>query len=163
MNYTAQQHNSARELFYKHADHQAEQFDSVMSLMPDLDGLSLLDVGCGYGDLVPRLPLTVMYTGIDLNPKVIERAKATDPNRHHKYRVSSRITPHDVIVAVASLASEYVPPQVLMERMWRSARKAVVFTTFQGHASMETVVRWCPKPPDVFLAGSDFFAGALYK
>jgi len=161
--YTQTQHDQARELHYKHADHQGEHFDVVMSLMPDLDGLSVLDVGCGYGDLVGRLPSTVRYTGIDANPRAIERARATDPNPKHKYRVSTRIIGADVIVAVASIADDLVPAPVMLERMWRSCRKATIFTVYHGYAPMEVVQRWCPKPPDVILASSDFIAGALYK
>ena len=164
MTFTQEQHDRARQLFYHHAEHQAEQFDAVMALLPDdLGDASVLDVGCGYGDLVGRFPATIKYTGIDLNPVAIRRAKESDPNPNHKYRVSSRIVPADYIIAVASIASEYVPPDVLLARMWRSARKAVVFTTYQGHASMGTVVGWCPQRPDVILASGDFFAGALYK
>lgn len=164
MTFSVEQDNRAKQLFYRHAQHQADQFDAVMSLITfPLDGLSILDVGCGYGDLVERLPNTVKYTGIDLNPDAIRRARDSDPDPKHKYRVSSRIVKADVIIAVAAIASEFVPPKVLLERMWKAAGKALVFTTFAGHAPMETVVGWCPERPNVVVASGDFFAVGMYK
>jgi len=50
----------------------------VLSEIADLDGKTLLDVGCGFGDLwgyfVEKNILLSGYTGIDINPQVLAEA-----------------------------------------------------------------------------------------
>lgn len=49
----------------------------------DLDGCSVLDVGCGFGDLYGYLQakgMNVDYTGIDLNPAFIKIARKVYPD-----------------------------------------------------------------------------------
>lgn len=55
----------------------------VLTSIGDLDNCSLLDVGCGFGDLHGYLAgreINVDYTGIDLNPEFIRIAKDTYPD-----------------------------------------------------------------------------------
>lgn len=42
---------------------------------------SLLDVGCGAGDLCERIPSHVEYTGVDEEPQMIHFASIRHPNR----------------------------------------------------------------------------------
>ena len=54
----------------------------VIAEVGDLAGRSLLDVGCGFADLAPYLVErfeNVAYTGIDLSPRMIERARELRP------------------------------------------------------------------------------------
>jgi len=47
-----------------------------------LDGSSVLDVGCGFGDLfnfLRNLGINVNYTGIDINPDIIKLAREKNP------------------------------------------------------------------------------------
>ena len=56
---------------------------TVLTSIGDLDGSSILDVGCGFADLCGFLRdrgISVDYTGIDLNPEFIETAKALYPD-----------------------------------------------------------------------------------
>ncbi len=46
-------------------------------------GDSVLDLGCGAGDILPHLPEGVRYTGIDINPSYIESAAARFGARGH--------------------------------------------------------------------------------
>ncbi|CAJ38262.1 class I SAM-dependent methyltransferase [Methanocella arvoryzae] len=55
---------------------------TALSEIGGLDGCSILDVGCGFGDLYGFLVgrgLKVDYTGIDINPKFIEIARREYP------------------------------------------------------------------------------------
>ena len=59
------------------AQSQHARFDVLVNHVP-LAGKSLLDVGCGVGDLLAMLQqrgLNVRYTGVDLSAKIIEAAR----------------------------------------------------------------------------------------
>lgn len=54
-----------------------------------LNGSSILDVGCGFGDLYGYLRkknLRVKYTGVDISPKLIEKAKQLYPGANFKVK-----------------------------------------------------------------------------
>lgn len=65
------------------ADAQAQRLRfEVLASSVDLAGKSLLDVGCGLGDLHSFLPergLKVDYTGVDISEKMIQRARQVHP------------------------------------------------------------------------------------
>ncbi len=53
-------------------------FDIIKSVIPDLKGARILDVGCGHGGLVRSLLMErALAFGIDPQPAVIERAAAS--------------------------------------------------------------------------------------
>ena len=57
---------------------QRMRFDMLLSAV-DLDGMELLDVGCGTGNLLEHIiskGINVEYTGVDLLDKMIDRAKS---------------------------------------------------------------------------------------
>ena len=54
----------------------------VMTSIADLNGSSILDVGCGFGDLYGHLTgrdIKVDYTGVDINPDLIKVAREVYP------------------------------------------------------------------------------------
>lgn len=56
---------------------------TALSEIGNLDGCSILDVGCGFGDFYGFLVnrgITVDYTGVDINPQFIEIAKNAYPD-----------------------------------------------------------------------------------
>jgi SAM-dependent methyltransferase len=60
---------------------QPGRFD-VLAGIGDLEGCSVLDVGCGFGDFygyLCRRGIHVDYTGLDLNPGFVEIAKGRHP------------------------------------------------------------------------------------
>jgi SAM-dependent methyltransferase len=55
---------------------------SVLAQMADLQGASILDVGCGFGDFHSYLEgkgIAVRYAGLDLQPAFIEEARKRHP------------------------------------------------------------------------------------
>lgn len=55
----------------------------VLSEIGDLDNCSILDVGCGFGDLygfLVNIGLNAKYTGYDINPNLIKIAKEKHPS-----------------------------------------------------------------------------------
>ena len=60
---------------------------SALTSIGELNKCSVLDVGCGFGDLYKFLKLkkdTVKYTGLELNPKLIEIGKRQYPKANLK-------------------------------------------------------------------------------
>ncbi len=56
---------------------------TILSEIGDLNNHSILDVGCGFGNLYDFLKnknLSFSYKGIDINPKIISLAKEKHPN-----------------------------------------------------------------------------------
>lgn len=90
------------------------EIPALLSMMPDLKGKRVLDLGCGYGEhcklFVDRGAKRVL--GIDISQKMLEIAKAENSDPKIEYRnlpmenVSSISEAFDV--AVSSLALHYV-------------------------------------------------------
>lgn len=55
------------------------------------DDAIILDIGCGNGRLVEVLPKSVMYTGIDVSDKLLDKAKELYPDRKNDFKVFSGV------------------------------------------------------------------------
>ncbi len=60
---------------------QITRFEAVLQTVGSLDGKSILDIGCGFGDLLLFLLIKGVnfrrYIGLDINPDLVEVAKTT--------------------------------------------------------------------------------------
>lgn len=103
----------------------------------DLEGASVLDVGCGLGDFYGYLVdhyENVEYTGIDINPRYIERARQLYPDA--KFEVADFEEyiggPFDYVVASGVFAVKIPDYKEVyfkqIEKMFKIARKGIVFT-----------------------------------
>lgn len=74
-------HGAGARVGQQSAEGQRFRFEKLVEV-GDLAGATVLDVGCNLGDLfaflAQRFP-TVRYTGIDIVPELIERARAAHP------------------------------------------------------------------------------------
>jgi SAM-dependent methyltransferase len=75
-----------RGLGFRNRSSQEKRFEALLEL-GDLDGASLLDVGCGFGDLLAYLNergIAPEYTGLDICEPMIERCRERfDPRQAH--------------------------------------------------------------------------------
>lgn len=74
--------NSDNVLAWENKEAQFKRFQVLIDHV-DINGKKLLDIGCGFGDLLclfKEKNIKVVYTGVDLVPKIIEKAKILHPN-----------------------------------------------------------------------------------
>lgn len=93
--------------------------------------VTLLDVGCGIGFDCPRLrEMGFDYTGIDLTPEMLTRARERNPDaRFEQGDVTKRlpfpdesfdlVVSHDVLIHIDDFTAA-------LDELWRVARKAVI-------------------------------------
>ncbi len=117
--------SSRARLFYRDREHQAAQLTAAITHAGPLEGKSVLDVGCGYGDLIPYLP-PCDYYGIDIDELVLEEARRRWPD--HEFAVTDEPRESDVVIAVAALQHSLSPRKTL--ESWKSAaRERLVVVT----------------------------------
>ncbi len=68
----------------------------IPMLQLDKPETNLLDLACGEGILGRSLPQKIAYTGIDIAPSFIKRAKQLDPNKEHCYLLGDVTKPFPV-------------------------------------------------------------------
>ena len=137
---------------WKNRAYQTVRFD-VLRQMVDLEGLTLLDAGCGLGDLCAflheRNVRLRQYIGVDGVPAIVAGATQRRLPRaefHYRDFVSDAdaltIGHPDVIYFSGSLNT--VPEAAarrVVERAWSAARRGVVFNFLSDRASPESMAR----------------------
>ena len=66
--------NAHARFFYRDREHQAAQLQAAVTHAGLLDGKLVVDIGCGYGDLLGLLP-PCAYIGVDPDRYAIEQAR----------------------------------------------------------------------------------------
>lgn len=80
----------------------------ALATIADLSNCSILDVGCGYGDLLPYLSAiyaNIKYTGIEQIPEFLDKAMGRYGNSQHTSFLYGNFTTMDLPVAEYVLAS----------------------------------------------------------
>lgn len=69
----------------------ALEIPALRALLPDLNGLHILDLGCGFGDFarLARGQAAASVIGVDVSIRMIENARAQTQDEHVDYLVSS--------------------------------------------------------------------------
>jgi len=122
---------------------------AAMCKVGDLDNRSVLDVGCGLGDFYIYLKdryQGVEYTGIDINPRYIEQAKALYLDAHFEVADFGAYEsgPFDYICASGVFAVKIPNYREgyfgQIKKMVKMARKGVSFTMLneKNHPNDET-------------------------
>jgi 2-polyprenyl-3-methyl-5-hydroxy-6-metoxy-1,4-benzoquinol methylase len=67
----------------------------LLDLLGDVTDQQVLDAGCGQGYLARILAARgARVTGVDLSPRLVDQARANDPDGRITYRVADLSTPH---------------------------------------------------------------------
>ena len=75
------QHGATSQAAASSEQSQHRRFDQLVNVLPEHGPISLLDVGCGYGALIPYLRATcptldiTHYTGLDIFPEMLRAAE----------------------------------------------------------------------------------------
>lgn len=86
---------------------------------------TILDVGCGTGNLVPFLPVC-QYAGIDLVAEFIEEAQKRFPDLSFQCGdVMQETTSYDWMVMIG-LTGGVLTPESLIEHTWKYANKGII-------------------------------------
>jgi len=127
-------------------------------------GVSVLDVGCGFGDLYRYLKeqyADVSYLGLDINPHMIEVARK-------KYREASFETadfgtwaggPYDFVLASGALSFKIPNYRDIyfgyIKKMFETARVAVAFNMLDSrhHIDDDTFATYDPEEMHAFCLG----------
>lgn len=147
---------------YGRAESQQRKF-RVLAEAADYTEASVLDVGCGFADyaeyLAARFP-GVRYTGVDLSPAMIARARAARPGldvRVGNILEEAAEPTHDIVSANGIFYLLGADAPVLMRRlvaaMFARCRRGAVFNSLSTWASVHEpgefyadpaeVVTWC--------------------
>lgn len=117
---------------------------AALAQVGELEGSSLLDVGCGLGDLLGWLDkqgLTVDYLGLDLTPGLVDEARRRHPGadiRKGGLLGSDFLDAHgfDYVVASGVFYLQQSDPygfmQAMLERMFGLCRRAVAFNSLSA-------------------------------
>lgn len=122
---------------------------------------SILDVGCGYGDLLRYLKSTSWtgrYCGIDINPDLVAEGKAREPEadlRVHDIQDKSLGEIFDWCFSCHVITSDteempyLVHLQEMLEHMWAHARKGILFNLLSPLADYTNPIHARPQFSDV--------------
>lgn len=143
---------------------QAARFDQLLAVAdggPAHRGQTLLDVGCGRGDLLEYLVRRglrgIAYTGVDLMPEFIELARHRYPHARFftaeflNWRAPAR---YDYVVASGALSVRLTNNERylgrLVAKMLRLARRGVAFNFLTTYHRRQ-LRRWCYYDPGEVL------------
>ena len=133
---------------------------SVLTQVGNLNSKSILDVGCGFGDLYAYLlknGINVKYAGYDISPKIIELAKQSYPditlevkdilveseNRRFDYVFSSGIFNHRI-------TSNLTFAKKMIKRMFELADKAIAVNMMTSYVDYRDKYLFYYPPEEIF-------------
>jgi len=144
---------------WRDAEQQELRF-AVLKSIGSLDGRSVLDVGCGFGDMVDYLReegLDVEYTGVDINPSVIDIARGRHPD--------ARLALRDIVTEPFEEQFDYVFQSgafnhkvednrefvwSMMNEMFRLCRYGVAFNLLTSYVDYQDDNLYYFRPEDYF-------------
>lgn len=123
-----------RGVHWQNQENQEKRF-LVLSKIADLDGKSVLDVGCGFGDLygfLIREGKSVDYSGIDIVPEFISAARRKYPLANFEEKDIFEVeAQYDFILASGALSfkidNHHTYYQEMIKKMFEKAKMGLAF------------------------------------
>ena len=145
--------HDARSVHWSNADGQKTRF-MILSQIANLKNKSILDVGCGLGDLYTFLVsqnIHTNYTGIDIVPDFIVRAREQIPTARFECKDMMAMTEkYDYVIASGALSFK-VPDNKnyyfsVIKKMYDTANKGLAFNMLnkEVHIDDETYAAYDP-------------------
>jgi len=126
----------------------------ILSQIANLNGQSVLDVGCGLGDLInffKKNALSVDYTGIDIVPDFIERAREFHPNaRFETMNIETTTEQFDYVLASGAMSFKVENNKEfyfgIIKKMFELSKKGLAFNMLncEIHVDDETYAAYDP-------------------
>lgn len=137
-------------LAYKDIGSQQSRMQALLR-WGSLSGLTVMDLGCGYGDFKAVLDTcnrNVCYLGVDFMLPFIRQARLNHKNDAHTHFVhadfhSTKLPAVDVVFACGSFnyrSQNQVYLFNLLQKLWQSAGKGMAFNLLQKQAYMHDSV-----------------------
>lgn len=132
----------------------------VLAEVGDLEGCPVLDVGCGFGDLYEFLckeGIKVDYTGVDMNPDLLEIARMRHPDARFVTADFEEATIRGRFDwAFASGVFNYMVSDHrafvgnVVRKMFRTARQGIAIDFLNSSASFLSAGLYRPDPADMY-------------
>lgn len=109
-------------------------FYYLFQIAPTFEHQSVLDIGCGTGDMVRYLPKTCKYLGIDIYRPALKIARKQFPNQSFKFGniLTFKSRPFDYVLCSGALSinlngENYDFLEKALSKMWSLCKKGVSF------------------------------------
>ena len=128
----------------------------------DPRGRTVLDVGCGLGDLVPFLDERsggdYGYLGVDLSEKLIDDARRTFAKPRREFRAAdileAELPQADIVVLSGALnfriGDNVGHAKTMLSRMWQLSRDCVCVNFLSSHVDFQTPKNFHYDPAEMF-------------
>lgn len=135
----------------------------VLAQIADIEGASILDVGCGLGDFyswMRELKKEVTYTGIDITPRMIELATQRFPEgdfRNSTIEALPRTSDHtfDLVFASGIFGKLRIEPAAAMKDTIRSmygiCKRGVAFNSLSAWADQQEADEFHADPIETLI------------
>jgi SAM-dependent methyltransferase len=148
-----------KELGWRDRDSQERRFEALCR-WGDLSGCTVLDLGCGHGDLKPYLDARfrdIKYLGIDFLPEFVAEAARRHghlPDTHFLQAdfLNTGLPEVDIAVACGSLnykTENVLFPYSAIVRMWEVAARGVAFNLLDANVFEEDPVLGGHDPDEI--------------
>lgn len=136
---------------------------AVLKTIGDTAGMSLLDVGCGFG-VFSALLIGTDYVGIDPDKDAISQARMWFPDR--EFHATRRLHKADVVVAIGVVSdqAEVKDRREFVERLWKNTRVCLCLTCWDQYADeRDHWWKFVGPPLTIDDNGNDFFVQVKYR
>jgi SAM-dependent methyltransferase len=136
----------------------------VLTAIGDLEGCSVLDVGCGFGDLYEflcRNGVNVDYTGVDLSPDFVEIARQRHPDARfvaadfEEAKIEGRFDwAFESGVFNYKVSGHETFVRNMIRKMFRSAVKGIAIDFLNQRGGFLSAGLYHPDPADIYAVCS---------